>query len=228
MPLTTRTAAMCGRGQRLGRSGHALLRAFRTGLIALAMAALIPLSAAAQQEPGAAAAKQTVETLYDTLTATMKNADSLGYKGRYEKLEPVLRKTYDFPFMIRWIMGENWNKLDEDQRSQLTDAFARMSISTYADRFDSYSGEKFVIDQVQQGRRDTLLVKTRLVQSSGEPVKLDYLMHKTGDGWRIIDVFAKGTFSEIATRKSEYGSIYQRQGFDGLLSLLRKKIAAHS
>ena len=42
--------------------------------------------------------------------------------------------------------------------------------------------------------------------------------------WRIVDVFLDGGISEIATKRSEYGSVLARDGVDGLLAALRAKI----
>jgi phospholipid transport system substrate-binding protein len=40
---------------------------------------------------------------------------------------------------------------------------------------------------------------------------------------QVVDVFLTGTISELATRRSEFGAVLQRDGFDGLLALLEKK-----
>ena len=43
--------------------------------------------------------------------------------------------------------------------------------------------------------------------------------------WRIVDVFLDGTISEIATKRSEYTSILDKEGFDGLLTRITAKTA---
>src|SRR5439155_461070 len=40
-------------------------------------------------------AVRRILTFYDSLLATMKQADRLGVRGRYEKLAPVVRETFD-------------------------------------------------------------------------------------------------------------------------------------
>ena len=69
-------------------------------------------------------------------------------------------------------------------------------------------------------------MRTRLLRSDGDPVRLDYRMRKGAPGWRISDVFLSGTVSELALRRSEYGALMRREGFDALLAAVRKKIAA--
>jgi phospholipid transport system substrate-binding protein len=41
--------------------------------------------------------------------------------------------------------------------------------------------------------------------------------------WQIADVFLNGTISELAIRRSEFASIRQRQGVDGLIAELIRK-----
>lgn len=166
-----------------------------------------------------------ISRLNDTLLATMKSAKELGYKGRYEKLEPVIESTYDLAFMTQYSAGRHWRELTAKQKSELIEAFSRLTIATYASRFNGYSGESFRILSEKTPRKGTRLVETELVKSDGEAIKLNYLLRQTKDGWRVIDVFLKGTISELATKRSEYSSTLANQGFDGLMTIFERKIA---
>ena len=61
-------------------------------------------------------------------------------------------------------------------------------VATYADRFDSFSGQRFVTDAVQPARSG-VVVQTRLVRSNGESVTLDYFM-RDGKVFNVV-VFVK-------------------------------------
>lgn len=182
------------------------------------------LASADAPPPEAAAA--AIEKLDDTLLGVMKQADSLGYAGRLERLRPVLSEVYDFPFMAEKSVGLGWRQLDDDARARLVDAFSRLAMATYAARFDSYDGARFEMLGVQPAAQDTVLVKTRIVRRNGETVALDYRMRAEGGQWRIIDVFSNGTVSELALRRSEYSGVLKREGFDALLRAIEQKIAA--
>ena len=203
-----------------------------TWLAALAIGALIPSLAAAEQGPQAhAAARKVIETLYTSLLDVMQNAEKLGYRGRYDKLEPVLRRSYDFDLMAKVSLGGDegyWGKLDDKQKKTMIDAFSRMSISTYANRFDGYSGQKLEVQDVVEAPKSTLLVKTRIVRTTKDPVALNYLLRDTGKDWRIIDVFAKGTISELAKNRSDYTSVMRLQGFEALIAALNAKVAKNA
>ena len=50
----------------------------------------------------------TVQGLYDALLSTMKNGRTLGQSGRFTRLEPVIRRTFDIPSMARLAVGLSW------------------------------------------------------------------------------------------------------------------------
>ena len=69
-----------------------------------------------------------------------------------------------------------------------------------------------------------VIVKTRIVKGSGEAVGIEYLMRQDGDDWRISDVYLDGSISQLATQRSEFGAILRREGFDGLIAMLHRKV----
>ena len=165
-----------------------------------------------------------VARLNNTLLKVMQGADSLGYQGRYETLAPVLAQSFDFPLMARVALGKHWKELDKTQRAQVVNSFGRLSVATFAARFDGYGGETFQITGEKQQRKNTVLVKNQLVKSNGERVSLNYLVRRVEGAWRIIDVFLDAKYSELALKRSEYSSVVQREGFDGLIGTIEAKI----
>src|SRR5262249_30755295 len=88
----------------------------------------------------------TVQGLYDALLGTMKNGRILGQSGRFTQLEPVIRRTFDIPTMTRLSVGaSSWASLSEARRQQLIESFGRYISAIYADRFDSYAGQKLQV-----------------------------------------------------------------------------------
>ena len=81
---------------------------------------------------------------------------------------------------------------------------------------------------VQQVRAKTVLVKTAIIRPRDNPVEINYLMRQFHAGWKVIDVFLKGSYSELATKRAEYSSILRRQGFDALIRQLDAKIAEYT
>jgi phospholipid transport system substrate-binding protein len=203
----------------------------RRALLAFLLLLGAALPARAESPPGAAvpdeeAVRAPVARLYAGLGDVMKRSGDLDFAGRYEALQPIVAESFDLPFMAELILGRPFKELTAEQQQTWLDTFARLTTSTYADRFDSDSGVRFEIDRVEPAAQGTALVRTRLLRTDGDPVKLDYRMRKAPAGWRISDVFLSGTVSELALRRSEYGALMRREGFDALLAAVRKKIEA--
>jgi len=164
----------------------------------------------------------TVQGLYDTLLGTMKSGRSLGQSGRFARLEPVIRRTFDIPMMARLSVGSSWVTLSETQRQQVIEGFARYISAIYADRFDSYAGQKLQVTG-EQPVAAGLMVKSQIIRANGEPVNVDYMMRRNGDTWLISDIYLDGAISEVATRRSEFGAILKNEGIDGLIAALNRK-----
>src|ERR1700758_1873198 len=164
----------------------------------------------------------TVQGLYDALIGTMKSGRSLGQSGRFARLEPVIRRTFDIPAMARLSVGPSWASLSEAQRQQVIESFGRYISAIYADRFDSHAGRKLQFAGEKPAAAG-VMVRSQIVKANGEPVNLDYLMHPSSDGWLISDIYLDGAISEVAPRRSEFFTILKTEGVDGLIEALHRK-----
>jgi phospholipid transport system substrate-binding protein len=164
----------------------------------------------------------TVQSLYDALLSTMKNGRTLGQSGRFKQLEPVIRRTFDIPSMARLSVGSSWATLTEAQRQQVTESLGRYISAIYADRFDSYAGQKLQVTGEQLAAAG-VMVRSQIVKTNGELVTVNYMMHRSGNSWLISDIYLDGAISEVATRHSEFAAILKSQGIDGLIAALNRK-----
>jgi phospholipid transport system substrate-binding protein len=164
----------------------------------------------------------TVQGLYDALLHTMKNGRTLGQSGRFTQLEPVIRRTFDIATMARLSVGPSWASLTEAQRQQVTESFGRYISAIYADRFDSYAGQKLEVSG-EQPNAGGVMVRSQIIKANGEPVRVDYMMCRNGEGWLIADIYLDGAISEAATRRSEFAAILKTNGLDGLIATLNRK-----
>jgi len=164
-----------------------------------------------------------IRAFYDALLDVMRRAKALGVRGRYDALAPVIRATFDLAAMTRISVGPRWNTIPPEQQAALIDGFTRMTIATYASRFDGYSGERFEVDPAIETRKTGSVVHTRLVQSNGEPIAINYLMRHSAPGWKVVDVYLTGTISELATRRSEFSAILDAGGPTKLIDTLKQQ-----
>jgi phospholipid transport system substrate-binding protein len=170
----------------------------------------------------AAGPSDTIRQFYVELLDTMQHATQLGVKGRYQKLEGVVFRTFDVPFMARLSIGSEWAGLSPDHKKRAARAYGRYVAAVYATRFDGYSGERLEVTGEQKVKRGTI-VNSRIVKSDGDPVTINYLVHDNMVGYQIRDVYLSGTISELATRRSEFATLLRSGGIDGLIAALNKK-----
>ena len=199
------------------KSGRNLFRPKTLGLAAALALAVGSGPAFAVGNPGA-----TIQGLYDNLLVIMKNGSVLGGSGRYAQLAPVIRRSFDLPFMARLAFGTGWSSLTPAQQQQVTESYGRYISAVYADRFDSYHGQRL---DVTGERQDSygVIVTSKIIKSDGTPVEVDYLLRSDNGAWLIGDIYLDGTISEVATHRSEFADILRNQGVDGLVAALDRK-----
>jgi len=192
----------------------------RRSLLAGAILASAAAPAIAQTSPA-----EVVERFHAALIQVMQDARRLGARGRYERLRPVMEATFDLPAMTRIAVGPPWTRMTPEQQAQLTQAFSEWSIANYAKSFDGYSGESFTTTGTTALQNGDQLVRTVLNRPNDAPVQLNYLLRRTPNGWRIVDVYLTGSISELASRRSDFSAILRDGGADRLVAELRRRSA---
>jgi phospholipid transport system substrate-binding protein len=181
-----------------------------------------PQTGAQMQQPDA-----IIRNFSGTLLRVMRDAKTLRFAGRRDLLQKEIAAAYHLPVMARIAVGAYWRKLSPAQQDRLVADFSRLTIATYANRFNDWTGEKFEMRGTDKVRDKTVLVKTAIVRPGKPAVEINYLMRRFQAGWKVIDIFLKESYSELATKRSEYSSILRRQGFDALIGQIGEKIAQY-
>ncbi len=178
-------------------------RDFALGFVLIG-AGISPLSA-----QGADPAAATVQTFYDGLTAAMKAGGTA--KSRYEKLKPVVEQTFDLPGMTALSVGPSWASIPAADQKALTDAFSRFTVANYARNFESYNGEKFIVDPAVNQRGNDKYVKSMFAGTA-----FNYRLHQAGGVWKIIDVYLAGNISTLAQKRADFAASLSGGGAQGL------------
>jgi phospholipid transport system substrate-binding protein len=168
-----------------------------------------------------------VEEFQNQLIEVMKQGQSLGFQGRYDKLDAAVRKSHDLPKIARIVVGKQSEELTPEQQAKLESAFSKLSVSAYAHNFKSYSGESFSFVSEEETGRGGVVIHTNLLIPGEKDVKFDYMMKKKDDGWQIINIIADGV-SDLALKRSDYTSVLNREGFEPLIAKINEKIESYS
>ena len=191
----------------------------RTGLVVFAFGAIVAGAAHAASDPAA-----TVKSFYATLTQTMQRGPQLSDKARFETLSPAIRHDFNLAAMAQMAVGPSWARLSPAERAQVTEAFARYTIATYADHFKN-SGERLEVAGEKQMPYGTI-VETKIVDAGGSATSVNYLMRQNGGEWQVADIYLQGTISQIANLRSQFSSVVMRGGAKELVETLDRKTAS--
>jgi phospholipid transport system substrate-binding protein len=187
------------------------------------LASVLIANAAAAAEPTAPV--QVVEKLHAGMIEVMQSAASTPFEGRAERLAALLEQALDLDFMARKSLGRSFESLSPDDQKRWIETFRRFTIANYAGRFTGYSGQEFETLGEEPAAQGTVLVRTRLIDPGAENMDLAYRLREAGGTWQVIDIYLKGTVSELALRRSDFTAILDRQGFPALLESVDVKIA---
>ncbi len=205
-----------------------------TTIILLLLVASIGSLAVADQTKPNNAVKQTgtasnvITRLNDTLLTAMKNAQSLGYNGRYQIIDTVIRESHDLPKIARFSLGKSWSDLTEQQRKTFVEKFSRYSVATYVDRFSGFGGESFKTVKEQALPRGRMLVKALLESPEYGVVHFDYILGRNKSGkWKIINIMADGV-SDLALKRVHYTDVIKKKGVNALITELVAKTENYS
>jgi phospholipid transport system substrate-binding protein len=195
---------------------------FAVSMLALALCFGLAGKAAAQD----GGPEAVIRTFSDRLLESMKGGAKLGFKGRAEKMRPAVVQAYDMPSMTRSTLGTAASKLAPEDANRLAEAYSNFSVATYAAQFNEWNGERFEVGESRPSAGGSVVVPSWLVPKNGDPTQIDYVMRQDQGQWRIIDVLFEGTVSQVAVRRSEFGSIFRAKGLSGLIETLDKQTAA--
>jgi len=182
----------------------------------LALAFTLALFAPAARADAPDPATPAVQGFYATLLECMKGGKTLGAQGRYDKLKPVIERTFDLATMVKYADGPAWSTTSADDQKALTDAFTRMTVAQYAGNFASFDGEKFTVEPKAEIRGTDHYVKTALV-AKDQTVAFIYRMRQFGNDWRIIDILLDGSISQLSVYRSDFAATLKAGGAAALV-----------
>lgn len=90
-------------------------RGFLLAAATLAIGAAISISLPARADEVANDPKALVQAFYDVLLDNMKQGETLGFEGRYDRLAPVIHRTFDVPVMAKIAIGAEWTNFPADK-----------------------------------------------------------------------------------------------------------------
>ncbi len=153
----------------------------------------------------------------DTLRATNLTLDQ-----RQARFRGLLSQGFDLHFIGRFVLGRYWRGATPDQRNDYIALYGEYLLQTYSARLGGYSGETLTVIGTRMVNDKDFVVSTNLTRPSGPAIAADWRVRVIDGQYRIIDIMVEG-ISMAVTQRSEFASVVQRDGIDGLLTILRAR-----
>ena len=160
------------------------------------------------------------------LLAVMHAGQSTPFASRAQTLQPLVQQAFDLPLILQNSVGLRWASFSPAQQRDLLEAFTQFTVATWVANFDSFDGQAFQIspDMRQIGADE--VVQTRLVKTTGDSTRLDYVMRNIGGAWKAIDILVDGSISRVAVQRSDFRSLLRSNDPAPLIAHLREKAAS--
>jgi phospholipid transport system substrate-binding protein len=191
-----------------------------TRRVLFALTLLAPVAAAADASPAA-----PVEALDQGILALMRTAHGSGFAERARLFTPVALSAFDLPRIVRDSVGPRFASFAPAVQADLLDVFTQFTVASYVANFNGFNGERFEILPETRRAGSDVVVQTQLMTATGEPVKLDYVVHGDNGAWKIVDVLLNGSISRVAVQRSDFRALLSGGDAAPLIASLRGKVA---
>jgi phospholipid transport system substrate-binding protein len=169
------------------------------------------------------AARALVQEVGDQVLAVMQD-DSLDDRQKFHRLVDLLEGPIDLDLVARLILGRHWRTADQAQQERYLGLFRTYALDNLANRLHLFQGEEFQITGARAAGANDAVVATRIRTAEGRPLQVDWRLRDRDNGEIVaIDVIVEGV-SLIVSLRSEFGSVIERRGMDGLLAELQRRI----
>ena len=139
-------------------------------------------------------------------------------RQKFDALVALLEEPIDLDLVARLILGRYWRTADDGQRQQYLQLFREYALANLASKLHLYRGQSFEVTGAKVVSDQDALVTSRILSDGEPPLQVDWRLRERNDGGLVtIDLIVEGV-SLIVTLRSEFASVIERQGFDGLLA----------
>ncbi|MGI9510786.1 MAG: MlaC/ttg2D family ABC transporter substrate-binding protein [Geminicoccaceae bacterium] len=153
-----------------------------------------------------------------------------GRAGADRRLMATIESQTDLSLLARMTMGRHWRRATVRQRETFVGIFRRYLLGSFTSRLRHYAGvglgnasERFEITATQPVGKNDILVRSRIDPPSGAPLQVDWRLRSRNGRLLIIDLVVEGV-SLLITQRSEFGSVLERIGIDGLIGELQSRV----
>jgi len=178
----------------------------------------------------AAGPREIVQSAVNRVVVAIQSVDSVADPSPAQRLVREQRRLdvrrvaadlFDFDEISRRALSRHWTARSPEEQVEFVRLFTDLLERTYIGRIESYSGEKIIyLGEVVDGPFAT--VRSKVVTRRRTETPLDYKLHLRDGRWKVYDVLIDHV-SFVATYRSEFARIIQKESYAALVERLRKQ-----
>jgi len=162
----------------------------------------------------------------NALNAVRNDADAQrGDLARIDALiDHYLLPYVNFDKTTRLAAGRHWLAASAKQRDELVEAFKGTLLRTYGGtlaKVDSIVALEVLPFRGDPQANDTV-VRSSFTRRNGPPVRVDYRLEKTSEGWKIYDLSVEGIWL-IQNYRNQFSQYISQHGIESLITTLQGK-----
>jgi phospholipid transport system substrate-binding protein len=201
-------------------------RTRRGALLGLAMIAVAGLGwrpGTAEAATGGARPEAFVSDFAGSVLAALRDP-SLAPAQRLRAVDAVVIRGLDLDRIARIALGRHWKLAAEAERQEFAALFKAYVLTSYGRRFEAYADRRLRVATAAPAGEDVTVES--YLEGGASPVRLDWRLARSGDGWRVLDVMVEGV-SLLLTYRNEFAAVIEKGGghVSALLGELRTRVA---
>lgn len=178
-------------------------------------------TASAQETPDALV-KNVSEDVLDVIRKD-KDIQNGNTKKAIDLVETKVLPYFNFQRMTAQAVGKDWRQATPAQQKALSDEFRTLLVRTYSNALTAYKNQTIDYKPLKLAAGDTdATVRTEIKQPGAKPIGINYVLEKTGNGWKVYDVVIADV-SMVTSYRDQFRQEIAANGIDGLLKSLQAK-----
>jgi phospholipid transport system substrate-binding protein len=173
-------------------------------LAAVTAVGLLPWCAQAADGPAASLIEKSSAEVIELIKTTTGAQREAG-------IRKVLEASFDLNYMGQQALGKYWTGATPEQQARYLKAAVSAEAHAYAERFGQYGGQTLALGKITTRPNGVTVIDSRLNQTNGQPIKIEWEVRDTGGAPRITDVKIEGV-SMVITRRTDFTSYIQNNG----------------
>lgn len=171
------------------------------------------------------AARAFVDGFASKVLAIVSNSSG-SRSDKQAQIETLFSDKVDIDYIAKFVLGPSWRTATPAQQAAYVAAYKPFILKNYSGRLTKYSGQTYTLKGARS-EGDTAYVTMLINDPDGQSITLDYRLREAGGSFKITDITVEGV-SLLNTQRSEFKSVVNSKGIDGLIEALEKQVAAQS